>query len=206
MMQLLSWAQNNQVLSILVLFTLLVVLKELVSVKLARRQMIYYIVLFPGIILHEISHIAGCLMTLTKVRKIKLFSSKGGFVIHEKPALPILGMFIISIAPLVAGLFISHILFGLIYTPEGLKYQLSTAIYLYLIFSIILTMLPSKTDIINSLPAYIIIAVTVIALGSELSLPYFQQMLLFLAALVVLLFLSYLVILFFGQNRLLGLK
>lgn len=206
MMQLLSWAQNNQVLSILVLFTLLVFLRELVLAKLARRQIIYYIVLFPGIILHEISHITGCLITLTKVRKVKLFSLKGGFVMHEKPTLPILGIFIISIAPLVVGLFISHILFGLIYTPEGLKYQLSTAIYLYLIFSIILTMLPSKTDIINSLPAYIIIAVIVIALGSELNLPYFQQMLLFLAVLVMLLFLFYLMILFFGQNRLLGLK
>lgn len=206
MMQLLFWAQNNQAISILVLFALLVFLRELVLVKLARRQTIYCIVLFPGIILHEISHIAGCLITLTKVRKVKLFSSKGGFVMHEKPVLPILGIFIISIAPLVVGLFISHILFGLIYTPEGLKYQLPTVIYLYLIFSIILTMLPSKTDITNSLPAYIIIAVIAIAFGSELSLPYFQQMLFFIAVLVVLLFLFYLVILFFGQNRPLGLK
>jgi len=61
---------------------------------------IYYLVRAPGIILHECSHILGCLITGAKIQKVVFFSEEGGSVTYTRPLLPWLGDVIISSAPL----------------------------------------------------------------------------------------------------------
>ena len=54
----------------------------------------------PGIIVHECSHILGCLLTGAKVQKIVLLSRDGGSVSYTKSPVPILGELVINTAPL----------------------------------------------------------------------------------------------------------
>jgi len=58
--------------------------------------------LAPGIVVHELSHLAACLLTGAKVGRVVLFGPSGGSVEHAKPKMPLLGQPIISLAP-VAG-------------------------------------------------------------------------------------------------------
>src|SRR5512147_1803669 len=61
---------------------------------------LYLFLRFPGIVLHECAHIAGCLLTGAKIRHVVLFSREGGSVTCARPALPVIGDVIISTAPL----------------------------------------------------------------------------------------------------------
>lgn len=61
---------------------------------------LYYAIRLPGVVLHEIAHIAGCLMTGARIRKVVFFSKEGGSVTYAEPKIPILGTVIISTAPL----------------------------------------------------------------------------------------------------------
>lgn len=61
---------------------------------------VYLFIRAPGIILHECSHILGCLLTGAHIRTIVLFSKDGGSVTYSRPAIPFLGDVIISSAPL----------------------------------------------------------------------------------------------------------
>lgn len=54
----------------------------------------------PGIVVHEITHIAGCLVTGAKVKKVVFFSSEGGSVTYVSPRIPFVGNVIINTAPL----------------------------------------------------------------------------------------------------------
>jgi hypothetical protein len=51
-------------------------------------------------IVHECSHILGCIVTGAPVTDVVLFSKEGGSVTYTKPKIPILGDVIISSAPL----------------------------------------------------------------------------------------------------------
>jgi len=61
---------------------------------------IYYLIRAPGVILHECSHILGCLLTGAKIQKVVFFSKEGGSVTYARPLLPWLGDVVISTAPL----------------------------------------------------------------------------------------------------------
>jgi hypothetical protein len=63
-------------------------------------RIIYLFIRFPGVVLHECSHIIGCLVTGARIRKVVLFSKDGGFVTYSRPLLPYIGDMIISAAPL----------------------------------------------------------------------------------------------------------
>lgn len=62
---------------------------------------LYWIVLAPGVAVHEISHALACLVTGAKIKSIKLFGPRGGEVVHEKPRVPVVGKAVIAFAPLV---------------------------------------------------------------------------------------------------------
>ncbi|MEI8249276.1 MAG: M50 family metallopeptidase [Candidatus Taylorbacteria bacterium] len=72
---------------------------------------LYYI----GAFVHESSHALLCILTGAKVEEFKVFTSQP-HVIHGKSRLPIIGGFLISIAPIGGGLLflylINHILLG----------------------------------------------------------------------------------------------
>lgn len=61
---------------------------------------IYWIVLAPGVIIHELSHVVACLVTFAKIRRVKLFSPTGGEVEHGPSRIPVVGQVVISMAPL----------------------------------------------------------------------------------------------------------
>lgn len=85
---------------------------------------IYLFIRLPGVVLHESSHIIGCLLTGARIRSIVLFSREGGSVTYSGPRLPYIGDVIISTAPLfllplalsvVTGVFGSYL--GCIFPP-----------------------------------------------------------------------------------------
>ncbi len=60
----------------------------------------YRWIIWPGVVIHELSHaIVGKLMG-AKIKDISLFSKTGGSVTHTKPRIPLIGMPLTSIAPL----------------------------------------------------------------------------------------------------------
>jgi hypothetical protein len=61
---------------------------------------IYLFIRVPGVILHECSHIIGCLITGARIRNVVLFAKEGGFVTYSRPLIPYIGDVIISTAPL----------------------------------------------------------------------------------------------------------
>jgi hypothetical protein len=63
-------------------------------------RLLYYAIRMPGIVLHELAHCAGCLVTGAGIRKVVLFSKEGGSVTYAEPKIPLLGTVIISTAPL----------------------------------------------------------------------------------------------------------
>src|SRR5512142_52008 len=71
---------------------------------------IYLLLMWPGVIVHELSHALGCLLTRTRIFDVKLFSPREegpgnlvlGFVSHEKPRNPF-ATFVVSAAPFFGG-------------------------------------------------------------------------------------------------------
>ena len=63
-------------------------------------RIIYYIIRLPGVVLHECSHMLGCLLTGAGIQKVVLFSREGGSVTYTRPLIPYIGDVIISTAPL----------------------------------------------------------------------------------------------------------
>ena len=68
--------------------------------RVLRYPWLYLLVSAPGVVVHECSHIAGCLITGAKIKKVVLLSKEGGMVSYAPPAIPVLGNVIISTAPL----------------------------------------------------------------------------------------------------------
>ena len=79
---------------------LLSMLLDLLWAQMLPRNVFIYLVRAPGVVVHECSHILGCLVTGAKIKKIVLFSREGGSVTYGSPALPLLGHVIVSTAPL----------------------------------------------------------------------------------------------------------
>lgn len=61
---------------------------------------LYYLISAPGVIVHECTHIAGCLITGAKIKKVVFFSEQGGSVAYQSPKVPLIGNVIIGTAPL----------------------------------------------------------------------------------------------------------
>jgi hypothetical protein len=60
----------------------------------------YSLLRAPGVILHELSHVLGCLISGAKVKKVVYFSNEGGSVTYSSPKIPYIGDLVINIAPL----------------------------------------------------------------------------------------------------------
>ena len=69
-------------------------------VRMITIRWAYLIVRAPGIVVHECSHILGCLLTGAKVKNVVLLSKEGGSVTYAKPPVPFIGDVVINTAPL----------------------------------------------------------------------------------------------------------
>lgn len=158
----LKLAGNSLLLFFLTLLAI-IVLRELFLYQSRRRPVFYYGFLFPGIIIHELAHTLLCLTTFTKIHSIKLFSKDGGFVLHQKPKFLLIS-FLISIAPLLAGIAIIYfaiIYYGFSSASVVQMFSAKAFIVLYFLSSILLTMLPSRQDVFNAFSVYIALALAV---------------------------------------------
>jgi len=95
-----------------VLFLMSFLLDRMWSYSLARW--LYIIFAAPGIIVHELSHLAACLLTGAKVNRVVLISREGGSVTHGRPKWGILGQTIVSMAPFL-GIPLVLVLVGLVF-------------------------------------------------------------------------------------------
>lgn len=169
-MQLLHWAKTNLYLSVPLLVIVLFVVRELLLSKLKNYYFLYYTVLFPGVVLHEASHLLGCLITGAKISDVEFFSTKGGHVMHSKPRLKYIGTFIISFFPLFIGIFavisLAPILLASTTTLSGIVLKI---FIFYLLTAVLITMFPSSKDFSNAALPYILI------LGFSLFSAYFLR-------------------------------
>ena len=88
------------IIQILVLYLLSRLLDRLILRRIGRT--LYLITQWPGVMVHELSHLIACLITFTRVFQVKLFAPQGdtlGFVSHAQVRNPVKNI-IISIAPL----------------------------------------------------------------------------------------------------------
>jgi hypothetical protein len=63
-------------------------------------RFLYSLLRAPGVIIHELSHVLGCLISGAKVKKVIYFSNEGGSVTYSSPKIPYIGDLVINIAPL----------------------------------------------------------------------------------------------------------
>lgn len=63
-------------------------------------RFLYYLLRCPGVVVHECSHILGCILTGASIKKVIFFSQEGGSVTYTRPKIPVIGDVIISTAPL----------------------------------------------------------------------------------------------------------
>ena len=87
---------------------------------------LFRFLIIPGVIIHELSHALGCLITGAKVESIKVFDKEGGEVVHGEPYIKYIGPIIISMAPIVGGMLMFYLWTLLIDTPFQLDGNSST--------------------------------------------------------------------------------
>lgn len=109
------------------------------------------VLFFPGVVLHELSHVLACAATGVKVHKVKWFGVTEAFVQHDKPRA--LSGLVISLAPLL----INNVLgfFLLKSANAALPSEPVAAILLAWIgISLVIFSFPSKPDAENTFNAF----------------------------------------------------
>ena len=133
--------------------------------NISRINYTFYLILsFPGIVIHETSHMLGCIITGAKIVDVSFFSVKGGFVKHTRSALGYIGEAIISVMPIIIGLgFIWSLLYLLKSDISQINLRwaliLTQVFIFYFLISIFLTLTPSVQDIQNAFLGILVLSV-----------------------------------------------
>ncbi|PIT97516.1 hypothetical protein COT77_00920 [Candidatus Berkelbacteria bacterium CG10_big_fil_rev_8_21_14_0_10_41_12] len=133
--------------------------------NISRINYTFYLILsFPGIVIHETSHMLGCIITGAKVVDVSFFSVKGGFVKHTRSALGYIGEAIISVMPIIIGLgFIWSLLYLLKSDISQINLRwaliLTQVFIFYFLISIFLTLTPSVQDIQSAFLGILVLSV-----------------------------------------------
>ncbi len=92
--------------------------------------------LFPGLILHELSHYLACILAGVRVHEVKLWGPDGAHVVHDRPRT--LTALLVSVAPAIVGglvaFFFLHLADSLPLSPESIVYYwfgISAAFYAF---------------------------------------------------------------------------
>jgi len=161
---------------------------------------IYYLILFPGVVLHELSHLLLCLLTGTKITDVSLFfpqrkedgSLELGHVAHESrwgPINAVLGLaplILLPLALLVITHFLTPVSFSDIFNTSAklwlleifslefiTQHPMKAAAWFYLALSIALATIPSRADI-KSLPVLLLLIIVAVIVMSLLSDGFMQ--------------------------------
>ncbi|WP_166828154.1 zinc metalloprotease [Thalassoroseus pseudoceratinae] len=103
----------------------------------ATNGFVFRLLVFPGVLVHELSHYVACKLTGARVEKVQLFGrlpspdSKpvyGGYVMHGPSKLPLVGDLLISFAPVFGGLGTMTLLTVLAGDPLGLDQSPAEAV------------------------------------------------------------------------------
>ncbi len=147
----------------------------------------------PGVVVHELSHALGCLVTGSQITEINFWKASGGHVAHIPPRDPhvrIISDPLIALAPiwgtfLLLGLLTRLVVpdvFGLLQNGDASNVfsvidllSWKTWLYLYLVTSLVATIAPSKTDMRYALASLIVLTILLIFL---LFIPGFSTLLL----------------------------
>jgi hypothetical protein len=166
-----------QILIMLACLCGLMVLSRLLTRLLSRTlrgDWLYYLLLAPGTILHELCHAIASLILLVPVREVHLFRLRHepdgtvqlGEVVHDNTD-PIRS-FLIAMAPLLGA---AGIIYGLSVwlLPTGVSWEMLlrsgwTYLFLVIVFFIALGLSPSRQDF-KALPAFLITGVVVGLVG-----------------------------------------
>ncbi len=150
---------------------------------------LYRTMLIPGVVLHELAHALGCLITFARIEKMNLFDADGGSVKHGPPRIPVFGPVIISFAPLIFGIIavlllnkffgqckvfvwlqmlldIFYALFARSSSSHSVGVFLKITLYIYMLINIAITLSPSRQDVKNCVIAFVVILAAVIAVHS----------------------------------------
>lgn len=175
---------GNQALILLGMVAAIVILSFLINTILVNSiGGIYRVFVAPGVIIHELSHALGCMLTGAKITSIQVFKKDGGEVRHTPPKVPIIGQIIISLAPFFIG-FLAIYYIAKVVGVKTIPLDIGSALFaqplqilwemlrsiefgslitwlaFYLILTIAVTMTPSSQDLRN----VILSVITVIAI------------------------------------------
>lgn len=82
---------------------------------------LYRFLLWPGVVIHELSHAIVALLLGARIYEINVFDKKGGYVTHGPTKIPFLGEWLVALAPIAGGLLfyyiLAHVLLGI--RPES---------------------------------------------------------------------------------------
>jgi hypothetical protein len=154
----------------------LMVLSHLLSRLLGRlvhREWLFYLILAPGTVIHELCHASACLITLTPIYEVHLFRLRRepdgtvqlGEVVHRDTGST--RNFLIAVAPLVGASLLIYLL-SVWLLPRGATWTtLLTSGWTYLVlvavFFVALGLSPSRQDL-KALPGFLV-AVLVLGLA-----------------------------------------
>jgi len=168
MQSLLSALNNPNTLTIFVFIASVLIyrLRNYFLLQISQNQIWANIILYPGVAIHELSHMFFCLVTGAKIKDFKLFDSGGGYVEYQTTTKNVVRDFFISLAPLIIGLAILVFVFKLLLLRGDLELIQKIFIY-YISLSVFLAMYPSKRDVLNSWPVFVLAIVLIIFFREE---------------------------------------
>jgi hypothetical protein len=155
----------------------LMVLSHLLSRLLSRlvhREWLFYLILAPGTVIHELCHASACLITLSPIYEVHLFRFRRepcgtvqlGEVVHRDTG-PIRN-FLIAVAPLFGASLLIYLL-SVWLLPKGESWEVLlrsgwTYLFLILVFFVALGLSPSRQDL-KALPGFIMVAAVLGSVG-----------------------------------------
>lgn len=110
------------------------------------------IVFFPGVVLHELSHVFACAATGVKVQKVKWFGVTEAYVQHDKPRA--FSGLIISLAPLLVNNVLGYFLLSAANNAFSSDPFYSLILF-WLGVSLVIFSFPSKPDAENTFNAFL---------------------------------------------------
>jgi hypothetical protein len=152
-----------------VIFTL----KNWLILQMSHNKSITLFVLYPGVVIHELSHILFCVLLGARIKKFQLFDSGSGYVEYASKDRSVTRDFLISVAPLLVGGALLYLALKLLSVDYG---YLIKILMIYVCFSVFLSMFPSRKDLLNALWVYIGLFVAIIIFRSKIfSFEHFSE-------------------------------
>ncbi len=108
-------------------------------------MLLEFLIFFPGVVLHELSHYLSCVLLRVKVYRVKLYGLDEAYVEHEIPNSR--RMVVITLVPFLLNNLLSLFVICLFFTTSLFWYRV---LFVWLSFSFTYFSVPSDDDLKNS--------------------------------------------------------